>query len=96
MDIKNICFYPFRLDHVVCIDLVPSLFELLEIVTQQDPTFVPDVQQILSEVQEGKSFQSGHLEEDLNENEKLSTPGKVKDRVNKLFNKQGTIPFWKK
>ena len=51
MDIKNICFYPFRLDHVVCMDLVPSLFELLEIVTQQDPTFVPDVQQILSEVQ---------------------------------------------
>lgn len=77
-------------------DLVPSLFELLEIVRQQDPTFVPDLQQILSEVQEGKPYQSGHPEEDLNKNEKLSAPGKVKDRVNKLFHKQGTIPFWKK
>ena len=81
-------------------DFVPSLFELLEIVTHQDPTLVPDIQEIISEVQESKPSQSGHPEEDLNENEneneKLSTPGKVKDRVNKLFHKQGTIPFWKK
>ena len=77
-------------------DLVPSLFELLEIVTLQDPKIVPDLQQIISEVQEGRAIQKENSEEDFNENEKLSTPGKVKDRVNKLFHKQGTIPFWKK
>ena len=81
---------------MVSTDLVPSLFELLEIVTLQDPKSVPDIQQIISKVQEGCPSQSENEEEDLNENEKLSTPGKVKERVNKLFHKQGTIPFWKK
>ena len=83
-------------DHLVSADVVPSLFELLEIVTLQDPKCVPDIQQIISEVQEGRAIQSENAEEDLNENDKLSTPGKVKERVNKLFHKQGTIPFWKK
>ena len=83
-------------DHLVSADVVPSLFELLEIVTLQDPKCVPDIQQIISEVQEGRAIQTENAEEDLNENEKLSTPGKVKERVNKLFHKQGTIPFWKK
>ena len=77
-------------------DLVPSLFEMLEIVALQDPRCVPDIQQIISEVQEGRAIQSENAEEDFNENDKLSTPGKVKERVNKLFHKQGTIPFWKK
>ena len=81
---------------MVSADLVPSLFELLEIVTLQDPKSVPDIQQIISEVQEGRAIQTENAEEDLNENDKLSTPGKVKERVNKLFHKQGTIPFWKK
>ena len=81
---------------MVSADLVHSLFELLEIVTQQDPRCVPDIQQIISEVQEGIPTQSENAEEEFNENDKLSTPGKVKERVNKLFQKQGTIPFWKK
>ena len=81
---------------MVSTDLVHSLFELLEIVTQQDPRCVPDIQQIISEVQEGIPTQSENAEEDFNESDKLSTPGKVKERVNKLFQKQGTIPFWKK
>ena len=81
---------------MVSSDLVNSLFELLEIVTHQDPRCVPDIQQIISEVQEGIPTQSVNAEEDFNENDKLSTPGKVKERVNKLFQKQGTIPFWKK
>ena len=77
---------------------MPSLFELLEIVTQQAPTFVPDVQQIVSEIQECKPFQSRNSEEESYENniEQTSNPGKVKDKVNKLFNKQGNLPFWKK
>jgi hypothetical protein len=83
-------------DYLVSADLVHSLFEMLEIVTQQDPRCVPDIQQIISEVQEGIPSQSENAEEDCNENDKLSTPGKVKERVNKLFQKQGTIPFWKK
>ncbi len=57
---------------MVSSDLVHSLFELLEIVTHQDPRCVPDIQQIISEVQEGIPTQSVNAEEDFNENDKLS------------------------
>lgn len=93
---QRVCFKTLLLEYLVSADLVHSLFELLEIVTHQDPRCVPDIQQIISEVQEGIPTQSENAEEDFNENDKLSTPGKVKERVNKLFQKQGTIPFWKK
>ena len=86
----------FVIDLLVSETFVPSLLQLLDIVTTQDPKLVPDIQQIISEVQESKPFQTGNPEEDLGESDKLSTPGKVKDRVNKLFQKQGTMPFWKK